>query len=403
MAEDQELLIQSVNNLTNVIIYDNFSAPVAARIYTYPSIAAYEIMALENSGYAPLADQLHELSAIPAPEEGKELWLPLASLQAFTQVGKALVISKDTIKALQDELYDTFKSMDIPGDIFKYSIDYGNQVANHILMWADGDNFKETRAFPKYIIRTDLESWKPTPPDYLDGVEPHWNKIRPFVIDSSNQFIPTPPTKFEITPESSFFKEILEVYEVTNNLNSEQEEIARFWDSNPYENKITSAGHWVRITSIACKSGNADFIKSAEAFARVTIFLSDAFISCWDEKWRSIRIRPETVINQYVDEGWTPLLQTPPFPEYPSEHSVVSRAASVALTQLFGEPFQFTDDIEVEYGLRTRLFNSFYDASAEAAISRMYGGIHYMPAINNGLKQGKQVGDFIAGKLVTKK
>ena len=113
-------------------------------------------------------------------------------------------------------------------------------------------------------------------------------------------------------------------------------------------------------------------------------------------------IRPETLINKTMDENWFPVLQTPPFPEYPSGHSVVSGAASVVLTQIFGDNFAFDDTTELAYGLPVRSFKSFDEAAAEAAISRMYGGIHYRAAIENGLEQGKNVGKFVAENLKLK-
>ena len=127
--------------------------------------------------------------------------------------------------------------------------------------------------------------------------------------------------------------------------------------------------------------------------------MADAFISCWDEKYSSNLIRPETIINNTFDESWLPVLQTPPFPEYTSGHSVVSGAASVILTEIFGDNFAFEDTTELVYGLPVRSFGSFYEASSEAAISRLYGGIHYRAAIDNGLIQGKNLGHFVANKL----
>ena len=97
-----------------------------------------------------------------------------------------------------------------------------------------------------------------------------------------------------------------------------------------------------------------------------------------------------------------PLLQTPPFPEYTSGHSVVSTASASILTNLFGGSFAFTDSIELEFGLPARRFQSFAQAAEEAAISRFYGGIHYMPAIVNGQTEGKKLALFYRKKLVTR-
>jgi hypothetical protein len=123
--------------------------------------------------------------------------------------------------------------------------------------------------------------------------------------------------------------------------------------------------------------------------------MTDAFISCWNNKYLYNRVRPVTAINKLIDRNWTPLLQTPPFPEYTSGHSVISTTAATILTHLFGDRFSFADDTEKEFGLPTRKFNSFAAASAEAAISRLYGGIHFRDAIENGIKEGEQIGKFV--------
>ena len=191
---------------------------------------------------------------------------------------------------------------------------------------------------------------------------------------------------------------------------SDEIKMAQFWDCNPYvtvnqghmmfaKKKITPGGHWMGIVKIACKKANADFEKTVYAFTKTSIGLFDAFISCWDEKYRSNVVRPETVINQNIDENWRPLLQTPPFPEYPSGHSVASACSATVLTSVFGDDFSYLDDTELPYGLPSRSFKSFNDAANEAAMSRFYGGIHYKAAIVNGIDQGKNVGNYIIAKL----
>jgi hypothetical protein len=166
--------------------------------------------------------------------------------------------------------------------------------------------------------------------------------------------------------------------------------------------KISPGGHWMNITHVACVKAKADYVQATEAYARVAIGLVDAFMSCWDEKYRSRVIRPETYINQYIDEDWTPLLQTPPFPEYTSGHSVISGTSAVTLTSLFGDNFAFTDSTEIEFGLTARSFKSFIAASEEAAISRMYGGIHYRPAVEVGMSEGRALGNYIVQKIKTR-
>jgi hypothetical protein len=123
--------------------------------------------------------------------------------------------------------------------------------------------------------------------------------------------------------------------------------------------------------------------------------MADAFIACWNTKYKYNRVRPVTVIKKLIDRNWTPLLQTPPFPEYPSGHSVISAAAASVLTHLFGDSFSFTDDTEEEFGLPVKKFQSFAAAAEEAALSRLYGGIHFRDAIENGVKEGEQIGKWV--------
>jgi membrane-associated phospholipid phosphatase len=156
------------------------------------------------------------------------------------------------------------------------------------------------------------------------------------------------------------------------------------------------------IVAIAARTAGADLMRSAEAYARTAIALADGFISVWDEKYRSNLVRPETVINAHLDEQWEPLLQTPPFPEYTSGHSGISTAAATVLTDQFGEGFAFADSTEIAYGLPVRSFSSFNEAAAEAAISRLYGGIHYRMAIEEGVSQGRKVGELVVQRVRTR-
>lgn len=410
IADNPDYYHKTVKNLTDIIVHDIFSPPVASRVYAYPSIAAYEAIIPAYPSQMSLSGQLRELENVPQPDKNAEYDFALSAIHAFNTVGKALIFSEDRIDAYTESLYAEIKEGGLPNSVFNRSIQYGTEVAQHILDWADKDNYKETRSFPKYSISDDPSKWQPTPPAYMDGIEPSWNQIRPFVLESAQQFPPKPPTKYDMTPGSKFYKETMEVYKTVKEAGAEETEIASFWDCNPYvmnvtghvmfaSKKITPGGHWIGITRIACEKDSADFMRTVEAYALTSIALADAFISCWDEKYRSNLVRPETVINTHIDEDWVPILQTPPFPEHTSGHSVISTAAAIALTHLFGDNFYFEDDVEVEYGLPVRRFDSFLDASSEAAISRLYGGIHYMPAIDYGVAQGKNVGHLVIERV----
>ncbi len=407
----------AIDRVTEIMIHDIFSPPVASRIFAYPNIAAYEIIALNDDGYQSLAGQVHDLTPIPKPDSTQTINYELAALVAHMELDKRLIFSEDRMEAYRDSLYTIYEGKN--PTLFKASKDYGLIVADHIGEWMNADNYPQTRTMPKFTVDADNPTrWQPTPPSYADGIEPHWDKIRPFAIDSAQQFKPAPPPEFSMDEGSDFYKELKEVYDVGNKIkeegdDSEEIQMAKFWDCNPYVSvtrghlmfatkKITPGAHWMGITKIAARKTNSDFDKTVYAYTKSSIAMADAFISCWAEKYRSNLIRPETLINQHIDDSWQPVLQTPPFPEYTSGHSVVSGAASVALTDIFGDNFAFDDDTEVPYGLPIRSFDSFRKAADEAAISRMYGGIHYRAAIEVGVKQGRDLGSFVVGKLKMK-
>ncbi len=413
-VQDPNFLHRSIRQVTDVIVHDIFSPPVASRIYTYISVAGYEAAIHLDPTAQSLSGQLTGLDSIPQPDPGVEYCYQLASVQATLKVGRALVFSEDKMDVFYNGIMREFRDTGMPEDVYERSIAYGSKVADRIMKWSGKDKYKQTRSFPKYSILDDPATWRPTPPAYMDAVEPHFNKLRPFAIDSAAQFKPAPPTPFSIDKKSRFYTEALEVFETGKNLSQEQREIASFWDCNPFvmnvkghvmfaTKKISPGGHWMNITRVVCNQSNADFVKAAEAYTLVAVALFDGFMSCWDEKYRSKVIRPETYINQYINEDWVPLLQTPPFPEYTSGHSVISSASAVTLTKLFGDNFAFTDSTEVEFGLTARSFPSFIKASEEAAISRLYGGIHYRPAIENGITEGRALANYILQKVKTRK
>lgn len=414
-AANPEFYHRSVRQITDIIMHDIFSPPVASRIYAYANIAAYEALVPSSPENLSLAGQLNGLDTILKPHPGPNVFFPLASIEAMLVVGKAMLFSEEEMDAFRQKIGGEMMETGIPYEVVKESSAYGNAIAQYILAWAAKDTYKQSRSFPKYTITDDPSKWRPTPPDYMDAVEPSWNKIRPFVMDSCSQFKPARPTPYNLDKNSPFYKEVMEVYNCLNVANKEEcIAIANFWDCNPFTSnhaghvmfatkKITPGGHWMNIAGIAAKEANADFLKTSQAYTLTALSLIDGFISCWDEKYRSQVVRPETVINEHIDPDWRPLLQTPPFPEYTSGHSVISGAAATALTSIFGDNFAFTDDTEEPFGMPSRKFKSFYAASEEAAISRMYGGIHYRPAIENGAKQGRQVGEWVVKKVHFKK
>ncbi|WP_412069135.1 vanadium-dependent haloperoxidase [Rubrivirga sp. IMCC43871] len=409
-AADPELLHGAIQRVTDVMTYDIFSPPQASRVYAYTSLAAYEAVAPTDPDLASLAGQLRDYEAPPAADG--EVHGPTAAVYAALAVGEALTFSSDRVADYRLEVEDALRASGMPRRLLAASEAHGEAVARHVLAYADADGYAQTRSGPAYTITGAEGEWQPTPPAYLDAIEPNWQTLRPFVLDSAAQFKPPPPPPYSLEPGSPFRQEVDEVYAVTTEMTDEQRAIASFWDCNPYvmhtrghamfaTKKITPGGHWMGIAAIASREAGDDVSGAAEAYVRTALALADGFLSVWDEKYRSRLVRPETVINEHLDEDWMPLLQTPPFPEYSSGHSVISAAAAEALTALYGD-LAFLDTTEIPYGLPARPFTSFREAAEEAAISRLYGGIHYPMAASEGLAQGRGVGALHVERLATR-
>ena len=404
-----EVLHNNVDQLTQVIIYDVFTPPVASRIYGYTNLAAYEAIRYSKPGYASIAAQLKKFGKPPEPEKKLKYDFALAATKAFFTVAHKVTFSVDTLQKYENKVYAMYKD-NLDDAVYTRSMDFGTQIGQFILKRAAVDNYPQTRGKPRYLGNNDPAQWHPTPPDYLDGVEYCWGTMLTFAVDTSTQFKLPPPPAFSNDKSSTYFKQNLEVYQQSKNITPEQKQIALFWDDNPYviqhnghmmfaDKKITPGGHWIGITAIACKKSHADAIKTAQAYALTSIAIFDAFICGWQVKYETNYIRPVTVINQSIDHDWLPLLQTPPFPEYPSGHSDISGAAAVTLTHLFGDHFEYMDTSDLRYIGMQRHFNSFLAAADETSISRFYGGIHYRNSVDQGARQGRAIGEYIWKKL----
>jgi hypothetical protein len=405
------ILHDNLDKLTQVIIYDVFTPPVASRLYVYSSLASYEAVRFKDKGSSSIAEKLRGFGPMPQPEAGKSYNFTLAATKSFFNVVRHVkVFSVDSLTSYEQSVYNSFKAT-VDEATFNNSMAFGDSVAKVILKRANGDGYLKSRGKPKYLGSNLVGKWRPTPPDYLDGVEWCWNTMQTMVMDSASQFKPSAPPVFSMEPASFYYKNLREVYDINKNLTQEQKDIARYWDDNPFviehsghmmfgNKKITPGGHWMGISAIASKLSGADEVKTAKAYALTALALYEGFIACWDEKYRSSYIRPVTAINESFDHVWLPLLQTPAFPEYTSGHSVISASASTVLTSVFGNNFAFQDTSDLRYIGMQRHFNSFNEAAAEASVSRVYGGIHYMFTADTSAMQGKRVGAYIVKKLL---
>jgi hypothetical protein len=413
-TSDPLLFSKTVKNLNDIVLENNFAPMVAARNYAYATIAAYECISAGDPAYMTLAGQIKHMPPMPKPEPG-DIDFPMAALLAFVKVGNAVTFPEGSMMNYYEQLNHMADSMGMPAKVLKNTKAFSDTIASAILAWSKGDNYSATRGASRYSVSDSPGRWVPTPPMYATALEPHWMEIRPMVMDSASQFKPVRPPSFNMKDKNSvFYKSLMEVKNLGDSLSAEQKHIADFWDDNPFKMNVTGhvmfatkkfspAGHWMNITGIGAKKANADFNTTVAAYAKTAIALFDGFISCWDEKYRSNYVRPETVINTTVDQEWRPYIQTPPFPSYTSGHSTISAAAAEVMTEYFGDKISFTDTSLLEFGIANREIKSFRDAAQEASMSRLYGGIHYRFDLDAGNQSGQKLGEHIVGRLKMKK
>lgn len=397
--------------LTDVIVYDILTPPVASRLYAYANIAYYEALrSPEDSSYSylPLLQGFDSLTKLPAKGSVDHRF---AASMSFMKVAKALAFSKDSIASKEKVILSQFQ--DLSSAVQKASLSWADTVAAHILKRATQDNYKLTRGMPKYSVFGEKGKWVQTPPEYADATEPHWRLIKPLLLDSASAFKPVPPPIYDLAPSSKYYQELKDVYDVSKSITPEQDTIAQYWDDNPFvtkhaghftyaNKKITPVGHWIGMLAIFSRMTNTSEVKTAQAYAMIAAAIFDGFISCWDEKFRTSTVRPITVIREVFESEWNSLLQTPPFPEYTSGHSVISAAAATTATAIFGTNLAFHDTTEVKYLNMSREFTSIQQAADEAGISRLYGGIHFRSAIEQGKTQGNRIGERYIQQLLHK-
>ena len=404
IAQQKEQVLHNLNTLlVNTVMEDLFTPPVASRIYVYPNIAFYECIRNDDASLPALSGKLNGLKNIPPSPKGTDNFI--AACVSFSYVAQSLVGSEYKIEnwriAFTDSVYKNTDS-----STATLSVQYGKLVADSIIAWTKKDNYLKSRGLIRYVITNKPGDWQPTPLDYAQGLEPHWNTIRPLTLTKPSQFSPKEKLVFSKDKKSLFYKTMMETYTIGKTLDTVRKATALYWDDNPnvsanighlnyFIHKISPGGHWVMIAKQACEKNNTVVTKAAQAYALTTIAIFDAFISCWDEKYRTNLIRPITIINRIVDRNWQPFIQTPPFPEFTSGHSVISNAAASVLTALLGDNFEFTDKTEIPFGNSTRTFNSFYEAALQSTNSRVYGGIHYPETARISVLQGKALGQNV--------
>ena len=376
-----------------------FTPPVASRALAYTGVSLFESIVPGIADGRSLAGQVRALPRMPAAGHNAAYDWGIVANSALASIARSLFPTASTenrgaIDTLEEGILAGARR-GVPPGVVRRSVDRGRQVAAAVfdLSTTDGGHEAFASNFPPYDPPVAPGLWEPTPPGFLPALQPYWGTCRTFASASGAACPPGPPTAYDEDPSSRFFDEAYEVYASVNGLTDEQRAIALFWSDDPGAT-VTPPGHSVSILTQVLRARGASLAEAAIAYAKVGMAVADAFICCWHTKFQINLLRPVTYIQAFMDPAWSSILTTPPFPEFTSGHSVQSGAAAAVLTDLFGD-VAFTDHTHDDRGLAPRAFGSFWDAADEAAISRLYGGIHFRPAIDLGLEQGRCVGEHV--------
>lgn len=383
-----------------------FTPPIAARAIGYTSITLHETVVRGMENGTSLSGQLEGLAYLPAHDGNVRYNWAIAANAAMADVirslfGNASQENLDMINALETENLLELSTTDFSQEEIDRSIEFGKLMANAIYLWgaSDGGQGAYLNNFPtNYTPPKGPGLWIPTPPLYQSAMLPYWGKNRYLVKENgqvANQIAKAP--SFSPNPGSAFYQSADAVYQKGNTLTPEETIIARYWADGP--GTFTPPGHMIAITTQLIKDNNLSLDKAAQLFAKVGIALNDAGILCWQIKYRENLIRPVSYIQQYIDQNWMPLISTPPFPSYFSGHAAFTCATSTILANYFGDSFSFTDNQKIDDGFSPRSYQSFSSMTEEAAISRVYGGIHYQ----FDSEVGKSGGLAIANKVLALK
>lgn len=389
-------------NLMKVLTTETpgFTPPVAARAFGYTGVALYEAIQVGMANKTSLSGKLNDFILETTYIEGAQYHWPTVANSTLASMTKsfysnASIANYSSILALEKQFNDQFSNI-IDNEIIDRSIVFADNIADKILLWSSTDGGFEAQFnnFPsEYEFLPGVEFWKPTAPNQK-ALQPYWGNNRPFLSLNLENTTPVDPPAYSKDTESLYYKRAMEVYEVVNNVTEAQTIIAEFWSDDP-ETSATPPGHSISILNQLINDTNLDLSASSEAFAKLAIGINDAFISCWKVKYDTNYPRPVTVINNQIDPNWVTILDTPPFPEYTSGHSVQSGALAEILISLFGENYAFTDrthENRTDIDGTPRKYTSFIEMAEEAAASRLYGGIHFKEGIELGLTQGYQIG-----------
>lgn len=375
-----------------------FTPPVASRAFGFTGLALYEAVVPGISTMTSTVGSIPELPALTPPDGNANYHWPTVANNALAAVidslwANASQTNKDSLHNIRD-YYNTLFEGQISAQDYADSKAFGEAIGNDVFQFSktDGGHQGYSANFPgSYVPPAGPGLWEPF--GTQTAMQPYWGTHRPFITEDSSTVIPGTPPAFSTDVNSPFYAYAFQVYYQQNNNTADQVNIAQFWADGG--GSITPPGHSISMLRSILRHENSNLETATIAYAKMGIALSDAFLACWKTKYIYNLLRPVTYIQDNIDANWVSLIGTPPFPEYTSGHSSQSGAMSEIMESLFGTSYAFTDSTHGTNFGGPRSFNNFDEAAEEAALSRLYGGIHYEFSNNGGLVCGRLIGENV--------
>ncbi len=376
-----------------------YNSIVSDRSFGYAGITLYESILPGIPGGISLLSQIGG-TPVNATKKSNDYYWPASLNAAMAYITKQFFESTSaanmiTIDSLENAYKTKFQS-EADADKIKNAEDYGVQVAASIFEWSKTDGGHQAYkniVDPNYVPPVGQGLWIPTPPAFAPPVHPHWGSNRSFIANSASLTQPGPPITYSEVIKSPFYEMVNQLYTISLSLTHEDSTVAKIWGDQP--GNLNVPAHATNILTQLIVLNKMDLYEAAAAYALHGIAMNDASISVFKTKYTYNLIRPISYIRNVMQQTtWNSVIPTPPHPEYPAAHAVISAASAAVLERIFGKNYTFTDhSYDNTYGARS--FNSFEDYAAEAGHSRLLAGIHYGPSIATGLIQGKKIGEMV--------
>lgn len=377
-----------------------FSPPVVSRAFGYAGLAMYEAAVHGIPNGKSLVNQLTNLTFLPLPDSGALYHWGLSVNAASAQITRTIFENAPLpMIPLVDSLEQVYIAQysSVPLDVAARSIAYGRAIADSLYSYSrtDGGHKAFNRNFPaSYVPPVGPGLWAPTNSQL--ALLPSWGNNRTFIKNVTTLVTHNGFPAYSTDPASAFYAEANEVYQYGLAPTDEQKEIAYYWADEGFVT-FTPPGHSVFIFAQLAEEEGFNLSEAATGYVKVGMAVSDAFVYCWKVKYTLNLLRPSQYIQPNIDALWTPLIPNPPFPDFTSGHATQSAAAARVLTGIFGEDYSFTDltHTKLSLGMLPRSFTSFYQMAQESGKSRLYAGIHYHSANEQGQLTGIAIGELV--------